>query len=79
MCYVAVRHLFKDCPQKTQKAEKAKAKALAAEALKAALATNAAGSEQPATTSAAEDEMRAALIALLSDDGAMAKLGLGGK
>ena len=72
------RHLFKDCPQKAQKGEKAKAEALAAEALKAAIAAKA-GSEPPATTGATEDEMRAALISLLSDTGAAAKLGLGGK
>ena len=72
------RHLFKDCPQKAQKAEKAKAEALAAEALKAATATKA-GSEPPSTTGATEDEMRAALISLLSDTGAAATLGLGGK
>ena len=73
------RHLFKDCPQK---AEKAKIKALAAEALETLAAKSAAkdaNSEQPATSSAAEDEMRAALISLLSDTDAMAKLGVGGK
>ena len=70
------RHLFKDCPQKAQKAEKTKAKALAAEAK--ALAAEALKAA-PTTTSATEDEMRAALISLLSDTNAMAKLGLGDK